>query len=169
MRLIQLLPAAGLILMGAMPFTPKNNLPNNDSPTCNAVMWTENNFVFKGESLQLQFATPHGSRLGIIDPSGNFFYVVFPSENATGDLKPLMDSKKFLKTTALKINTKTLKADPYTYGVLKNKPVFTQSGTYSFVLGDNLHAHDEQTLTILKVEYRHLPRPASSSADIVMN
>ncbi len=166
MRLIQLLPAAGLLLMGAMPFTPKIN-PNN--AVANGTMWTESTFLFKGESLQLQFATPHGSRLGIIDPSGNFFYVVFPSENASGDLKPLMDSKKFLKATALKINTKTLKADPYTYGVLKNKPVFTQSGTYSFVLGDNLHAHDAQSLTILKVEYRHIVRPSSSGSDIVMN
>jgi hypothetical protein len=95
----------------------------------------------------------------VIDPDGHFFYVVFPKEGESGQLKPFVSSERFVAMKSLKFNTATFKADPYEYGVLENRPVFTKTGTYRFVLGDNLHVDDADALTILKVRYTHSARP----------
>jgi hypothetical protein len=61
---------------------------------------------------------------------------------------------------ALHINTTTLKGDPYTYGVYENQKVFTKSGVYRFVLGDNLHVDSTDGLFILKIRYNHKTKTA---------
>lgn len=163
MKLILVLPAAGLLLSGAMrldktspglfPFPVKTAVESAPK------MWTNSAVVYKGETLRLHFSTPHPRYLGVIDPDGHFYYVVFPEENSSGKLKPLMDSERFGKVKSLKINTSSFKADPYTFGVLENKKVFTKSGAYRFVLGDNLHVDDTDAVTVLKVRYKHSARP----------
>ena len=78
-----------------------------------------------------------------------------------------MDSKDFVETRSININTANFKADPYRYGILENQAVFTKSGTYRFVLGENLSVHDEESLTILKIEFRNGVRPANQGRDII--
>lgn len=75
-------------------------------------MWTKTATLYKNETFELRFAAPNAPYLGVIDPTGHFFYVVFPKEAAEGQLKPLVDSKRFVPMTALTINTGTLQADP---------------------------------------------------------
>ena len=134
-------------------------------------MWANNATLYKGESFELHFTAPNPPYLGVLDPSGHFFYVVFPREAIVGNLKPLVDSEHFASMTSLRISTAALKADPYQDGVYTNQPVFTQSGTYTFILGENLHVDDPDLVHKVSIRYVHGKRPASSSAstDVAMN
>jgi len=127
------------------------------------IMWASQDTVFYQEDLHLNFSDSHGSCLGVIAPDGHFFYVVFPDQPEYGKLRPLVSSKIFLSLNTLTINTKNLKCDPYIYQVYENKLVFTQSGTYRFLLGDNLHVDDESLLTMLNITYCHFERPLFAS------
>ena len=131
-------------------------------------MWTKTATLYKNETFELRFAAPNAPYLGVIDPTGHFFYVVFPKEAAEGQLKPLVDSKRFVTMTSLSINTGTLQADPYIYGVYENQPVFTQSGTYTFILGANLHVDDPALVHKVTVKYVHKARPASDPVVVAM-
>ncbi len=132
-------------------------------------MWAKNATLYKGESLELHFKTPNPTYLGLIDPKGRFFYLVFPGESAVGALTPLVESKIFAGLKTLNINTGLLKADPYTYGVYTNQPVFIRSGTYTFILGENLHVDDPGLLTKVRVRYVHGPRPSPVAKDVAIN
>lgn len=161
MKLILAIPALSLLCSSAIVIDKKAP-PHNFTPVTPTVeesiapkMWSAHSAIFKGESLELFFAPPNPAYLGVIDPDGRFFYLVFPKESITGNLRPLVDSAQFADMETLVINTATLTADPYTYGVLENQPVFTKTGTYRFVLGENLHVDDESLLEIVKVRYTH--------------
>jgi len=163
MKLILALPAAGLLFSGAMSLDKMSHtpvwLPEKTTSAPAIKMWADNTTLYKGETLLLRFSTPHPQYLGVIDPDGHFFYVVFPDENTTGDLKSFVSSERFESMKTLRIKTAKFKADPYEYGILENKPVFTKSGAYRFVLGDNLHVDDASTVAILKIKYKHSARP----------
>lgn len=168
MKLILLLPVASLLFVGAASLYEwaqnPATLPEKPVAESAARMWADDAAVYKNEILQIHFSLPHPQFLGVIDPDGHFFYVVFPVENGSEKLKPLVSSEQFTTMKTLKINTSDFKADPYTYGVLENQPVFTKSGTYRFLLGDNLHTDDESALTVLKVNYHHTVRPQPQTA-----
>jgi len=158
-------PAQPLATSPANPTSaPISALVSDKAPK----MWTKAATLYKNETIELQFAAPNAAYLGVVDPKGHFFYVVFPKETAEGQLKPLVDSKRFVPMTSLPINTGTLKADPYIYGVYENQPVFTQSGTYTFILGDNLHVDDPELVHKLTVKYVHKARPASDPVVVAM-
>jgi len=173
MKLILAIPAAGLLFSGALGL--KNVTPTGLSACASASvasvsekpsakMWADNISLFKGETLRLHFTPPHGAYLGVIDPDGHFFYVVFPAEQSEGKLTPFVCSERFVSLDELLIPTSTFKADPYTDGVMENKRVFTKSGIYRFLLGDNLHTDDTRFLDVVKVRYRHKPRPEQAVA-----
>jgi hypothetical protein len=109
----------------------------------------------RGDVVELQFSTPHAGYFAIRTPDGKFFYVIFPDDQAHDKLVPLVDSRRFATMRSLRLDTGKLTADPYIYGVDENKPVFTKSGTYTLIMGHNLHVDDERELTLLKVKYRH--------------
>lgn len=122
--------------------------------------------LYKNESFDLRFAAPNAPCLGVVDPAGHFFYLVFPAETTVGELKPLVDSKTFSSLGTLTIHTGTLKADPYIYGVYENQRVFTQSGTYTFILGANLHVDDPMLVEKVTIRYVNKPRPVSTTAEV---
>ncbi|MEO6190387.1 MAG: hypothetical protein ABIO44_08500 [Saprospiraceae bacterium] len=115
--------------------------------------------IYLNEKIELTFSLPHGECLGIIDPAGNFFYVIYPVQFRRGNLYPFITSKQFIKCDKLTLNTSTLKCDPYTYQIFENQIVFKKTGTYKFLLGDNLHVDDEDFLDILKIDYYNYARP----------
>lgn len=168
MKLILALPAAGLLFSGAMSLDKMSQsplaLPEKAATETQPKMWANSSDLYKNETLQLHFSLPHPQFLGVIDPDGHFYYVVFPAENGVGELQPFVSSERFENLKTLKITTSTFKADPYIYGVLENQPVFTKSGTYRFLLGDNLHVDDESTITVLNVKYTHAARPRPTIA-----
>lgn len=177
MKLILVIPAVGLLCSGTLSFNKTATSNPTTVPTtvpCTKLsppltevknMWSSSDPVYKGEKIALHFDTPNAMYLGVIDPDGKFFYVVFPAESAIGNLQPLVNSEKFVKMRTLEINTATLKADPYVYGVYDNQAVFTKSGTYRFVMGDNLHVDDEDEIKVVKVKYKHSARPAVAFAN----
>lgn len=114
---------------------PAETKASAELSTQRAKIWTDTTTVYKGETFTLHFTTPNPPYLGVIDPKGRFFYIVFPKENSFGNLVPLVDSDRFAAMSSLAICTGELKADPYTYGVYENQPVFTCSGVYTFILG----------------------------------
>lgn len=133
---------------------PKDPTKHGKAPT----MWSDRKQLYKGEVLTLHFKVPHASNLGVINPDGKFFYVVFPEASTSGNLTPYVPSEQFTSIASLKIKTTSFKADPYTFGVDENQPVFTKSGKYRFVLADNLHVHDENEVQTLDVVYHHQAR-----------
>lgn len=139
-----------LPLASSVPSIPA--VRNRDLPG----MWVRNKETYSGQTIQLRFKAPHASFLGVIDPDGSFFYLVYPSSESTEGLKPLIDSKAFVILDHLDIQTNTLKADPYKYGVMENQSVFTKSGTYTFIMGDNLHTDDPAApIDRVEVVYKH--------------
>ncbi len=132
--------------------------PDPTRPGKPSAMWSDRKQLFRGDVLTLHFKVPHAACLGVINPDGKFFYVVFPEASASGNLLPYVPSEQFPSIASLKIKTTSFTADPYTYGVEENQPVFTKSGRYRFVLADNLHVHDENSVHTLDVEYHHTLR-----------
>lgn len=173
MRLIPSLPAFGLLLCSAfLPTTRSHSLSQpiqSGNPPFAPKMWIEKSTLYQGETLQLHFRTPNAPFLGVTDPKGKFYYVVFPADQAVGKLKPLVSSQQFRNLSVLSISLAEFKADPYTYGVYENQPVFTQSGTYTFILGENLHTDQSSTLQKVVVQYHHQPRPRSGNTDVAAN
>ncbi len=148
--------------------TPVSPSPEVPALTASAPkMWAQTAPVHKGEKFDLSFETPHAAYLGVIDPSGKFFYVIFPAQEAQGKLKPLMDGMQFAGQQSITINTATLTADPYTYGVTENQPVFTKSGTYRFILGETLHTDDEASVSIVRVVYNDWKRPSAPASPAI--
>ena len=162
MKLILALPAVGLLFSGLTNIPKPVSAPFLTAKAPDAPeMWVEKADVYRDEAIQLHFSLPHGSNMGVIDPDGKFFYVVFPESCSAGNLRPLVDSEIFSRMNSLTIYPSELKADPYTYGVMENKPVFTKSGVYRFIVGDNLHVDEEQSLNIVHIRYKHRKNPAA--------
>jgi hypothetical protein len=132
-----------------------NALPSKVSmATIAPKIWVDNTTLHKSETLNLHFLGSNPPYLGVINPDGHFFYVVFPSEYSLGALQPVVESKDFVNLKIMRINPQTFKADPYRYGVYTNLPVFTKSGKYTFIMGDNLHVHDPKLLDKVEVQYQ---------------
>lgn len=127
-------------------------------------MWTDNATLHLGETLILHFSTPNDPYLGVIDPLGHFFYLVYPADANDGALQPFADSETFASIQTLFLNTTTLEADPYTYGVYTNQPVFTVSGDYTFILGENLHVDEPGLLHPVVIHYLHRPNESHAVA-----
>jgi hypothetical protein len=164
LKITSIIPIIGIFLGSVNYFiTPASSVPvavEQPAVPHQPDMWASQQSLYRGDVLQLHFKAPNPRYLGVVDPDGHFFYVVFPQEATAGFLNPLVSSEHFVHLTALNISTSTFKADPYIYGVTENQPVFTKSGTYTFILGDNLHTHDPGTLKRITVTYQHRIRRA---------
>ncbi|MBK9337406.1 MAG: hypothetical protein IPM98_12895 [Lewinellaceae bacterium] len=132
-------------------------------------MWACNTNLYKNETLVLHFKPPNAPFLGVIDPQGHFFYLVYPAESSVGSLTPFVGSACFENIQTLKIDTRSLQADPYTYGVYTNQPVFTMSGDYIFIMGENLHVDDPTLLGKVTVHYKHTLRTSQAHMNIAVN
>ncbi len=174
MKLAFLLPVLGLIAAGAVHFnitgsnTESNLTPNNTPVTEPAEVvaaqriHTSTPTVYQGEMVRLELEAPNPAFLGVIDPDGKFFYVVYDEKEAPAGLQPFVNSDDFVYMRQMHINTGKFKADPYTYGVEENQPVFTKSGMYTFIMGDNLHVDDPGLVFKTTITYRHVPRTAGN-------
>ena len=119
----------------------------------------DHTLFYEGDTIVLHFSAPNDPYLGVVDPAGHFFYIVFPDNGGLGDLKPYVDSKHFTTLKTMNIHTASFKADPYMYEVDKNQPVFTKSGDYTFIMGQNLHVDDPKMLDHLLVHYKRGNNP----------
>jgi hypothetical protein len=127
-------------------------------------MWASTSAVYLGETFTLNFKTPHAQYLGVTDPAGHFFYVIFPKAYASEGLQPLISGEDFIGRKQIVFDPQTLRADPYTYGVTENQKVFTRNGNYTFVLGENLHVDDPALVQKITIQYHSSKRPVNAVA-----
>lgn len=173
-NLIVCIAALALILVGSWKiFHPSlvaapNSVINVHAYPNNPKIWVCSTTFYANETLILHFKPPNAPFLGVIDPQGHFFYLVFPAESAVGSLKPFVGSACFENLRALELNTESLQADPYTYGVYANQYVFTVSGAYTFIMGENLHVDNPGLLSKVVVNYIHRPRKHQSQTNIAV-
>jgi hypothetical protein len=168
MKLIHAFPAFFLLLSGN---TKHPVPPSMDKPALalieeasvpvrqKTVVTIDRPVVYQGQTFLLEFTVPHAGNMGVIDPSGRFYYLTYPRESAAGNLKPLVDAADFEHMGQLEIDPTRVEGDPYTYGVWDNQKIFTQSGTYRFILGDNLHVDESDDILMFQVVYRHNKPP----------
>ena len=176
MKLILALPTFGLLCTGFLGFTRMNDSAAVSQPigpepalveSTHPKMWAADKTIYKDETLVLHFSAPNPTFMGVVNPDGKFFYVIFPKASAMGKLQPFVSSEAFAKMEVLNIPTGTFTADPYIYGVFENQPVFTKSGTYRFILGEDLHTDDPSTVYSLSIQYHHTARPATAAVVVV--
>ncbi len=138
--------------------------PAAQPPVFGQNFWVDgSDFFYKNDLIELRFAPPNAPFLGVLDPSGHFFYLVYPAENASGGLRPMAESADFEGLSRLEIAPDSFRADSYQFEVSENQPVFTRSGKYTFILGQNLHVDDPAELDQLVIEYIHQNRPAEKT------
>lgn len=115
--------------------------------------------LFKGDTLTLDMATPHGGDLAVRAPDGTDFLVVFRPHNEGPNAQPLMEAEKFIKLGQLKLVTDQTKARPWEYGRDKNELIFTRTGWYQVRLSENLLSDDGTPLYTCRVHYTNKPKP----------
>lgn len=115
--------------------------------------------LFRGDTLSLEMATPHGGDLAVRAPDGTDFFVVYiPNDDGPGS-GPLMDQKEFVKLGQLRLITDKTKARPWVYGREKNELIFTKTGWYQVRLSENLQTDDGTPVFTCRVYYQHRQRP----------
>ena len=144
----------GLLLPGniaAQSKTPRSN-SRKAKLTCSPPK------LFRGDTLSLEMAVPHGGDLAVRAPDGTDFFVVYQAHDEGPGAAPLMDPDKFMKVGQLELITDKTKARPWVYGRDKNELIFTRSGWYSVRLSENLQTDDGTPLYQCRVYYNHKPR-----------
>ena len=115
--------------------------------------------LFRGDTLSLDMAVPHGGDLAVRAPDGTDFFVVYQAHDEGPGAASLMDPDKFMKVGQLELVTDKTKARPWVYGRDKNELIFTRSGWYSVRLSENLQTDDGTPVYQCRVYYNHKPRP----------
>jgi hypothetical protein len=106
----------------------------------------------KGDTLILSFPIPHGGDLGITDPSGTFYFLVYAASDQQSP--SLIDWNQFKQTKQLKIITDETKAKPWIDSIKTNQLIFTKSGVYEIQLSENLETDDGTAIEAKNVYYK---------------
>jgi hypothetical protein len=114
--------------------------------------------VFRGDTLTLEMATPHGGDLAVRSPDGTDFLVVYKPQEAQARSRSLMDPEEFMKLAQLNLITDKTKARPWVYGRNKDELIFTRTGWYAVRLSENLLSDDGTPVYQCKVYYSHRRR-----------
>lgn len=102
-----------------------------------------NDTLYSGDTLVIHFKTPHQGELGINDPDGNFFFVVYEfSMDSANRVFPFMRSDTFKNVSLFHFITDKDKADPWNKAFDENQPVFTKTGSYTITLSETLDTDD---------------------------
>lgn len=100
-----------------------------------------------GELFLLKLKIPHGKEFGIVDPSDNFFYVVYSGND--GFVESTLTPNGFENLQSIIINTATLKGTKT--GESKSELIFNESGVYRFIIGDNLESDSINEVIDIKI------------------
>ena len=92
--------------------------------------------LFRGDTLRLEMATPHGGQLAVIDPDGTYFFLIY--QRPMPEKPSLMPADEFVGRELLLIPTAETTAAPWVSGRERNELVFTRPGRYTVLLADNL-------------------------------
>lgn len=123
-------------------------------------MWVDQGPYYKGESIKVFFADGHPEELGIKNPNGDFFYLVYiPGLKTIPNASPLVSQTKFKQLKEVELVAGVTRANPHNVKYKGNQPVFTKSGTYTLLLSKNLSTDAAGPAETIKIEYIHQKRP----------
>jgi len=107
--------------------------------------------LYFGDTLKIKFKTPHPKDLGIITPSGKFYFLIYMGSDPK---KPsLVDSWAFEKMDYLEIVTDKTEANPWDASEQANKLIFSELGLYEVRLSENLETDDGTPVEVEQVYY----------------
>lgn len=113
--------------------------------------------LYRGDTLQLRMATPHGGYLAILDPAGTTYFVVYPNPNP--GQPSVLPPSAFRLLDNLALITDRIQGAPRVHGRDRNELIFSQSGTYEVRLGENLESDAGHTVYVCRVAYVHERQP----------
>lgn len=123
-------------------------------------MWVEKGPYYKGESIKVFFADGHPEELGIKNPDGDFYYLVYISGLETiPNASPLISQTKFKQLKEIELIAGVTRANPHNIKYKGNQPIFTKSGNYTLLLSKNLSTDAAGPAETIKIEYVHKSRP----------
>lgn len=109
--------------------------------------------IFRGDSLKLTMAVPHGGDLAIIAPGGDYFLISFWQPDKTSARQPLFDWEEFKSRKQLAFDTSRLKVQPWVAGRDEKELVFNKTGWYRVRLSENLETDDGTPVSECRVYY----------------
>lgn len=123
-------------------------------------MWVDKGPYYKGESIQVFFADGHPEELGIKNPDGDFYYLVYiPGLETIPNASPLVSQTKFKQVKEIELIAGVTRANPHNIKYKGNQPIFTKSGNYTLLLSKNLSTDAAGPAETIQIEYVHKPRP----------
>ena len=143
---ISLVFLVSLTLLTALLTSAQSRKPRSSTASRTVKLKCAPQKLFKGDTLTLDMATPHGRDLAVRAPDGTDFLVVYQANNEGPNARPLMEAEQFIKLGQLKLVTDQIKARPWEYGRDKNELIFTRTGWYQVRLSENLLSYDGSPL-----------------------
>lgn len=133
---------------------------NNPSPTYLYSelnnLWVEKKAYYPNDTIRLNFSTKHPDELGLMDPDGNFYYLVYgPQVKTITNGQPIMTVAQFRPITFLEIIPSNTKANPHNVEFSGNINPFTKSGEYIFLLSQNLSTDAIGPAESVTIQYIH--------------
>ncbi|RMG35454.1 MAG: hypothetical protein D6732_09285 [Methanobacteriota archaeon] len=114
--------------------------------------------VYKGDTISIEMSIPHGGYLGIITPNGDFFFVCWSQRDKNSPLQPLIQSEEFVNVEKIELITDKTLATPWIYGAKSNELIFTNTGEYRILMGENLETDSDVAYQECKIFYFDKPR-----------
>jgi hypothetical protein len=122
----------------------KANFPNDSTQSANMPPSTlpvplecAPNVFARRDTIRLRMETPHGGYLGVVQPDGTIFFLIYPQLGDTTRKYSLVPSETFEGMSTFQFRG-DVKAQPRVYGRDTLEPVFRAPGKYVLQLGDNL-------------------------------
>jgi len=106
--------------------------------------------VRSGEVLRLRFSFPHAAELGIRGPDNRFRWIVWPRDLEI--VPPVISQESFKFSTELTIPVDALVTNPADNANPRLEPIFSNPGTYVFLLSNNLES-DRYPVSECKVNF----------------
>ena len=104
--------------------------------------------------LKLAMRVPHARYLGVREPGGDLFFVIYPMPEP--GRPPLMPSEEFRLRRTLELPVSALHGARWVAGHDKLERVFVRGGRYTILLSENLEAEETPVLKC-DVDFRTSP------------
>jgi hypothetical protein len=112
--------------------------------------------LYLGDTLKMEFKTPHPKDFAITTPDKKFFFVIYAFNDTT---KPsLYDWNEFANMRSIEIATDKTKANNWDARVTENQIIFNRTGVYEIRLSENLETDDGTPVETIKIYYVHEKR-----------
>lgn len=111
-----------------------------------------------GDTVTLRMSTPHGDYLRITTPSGDVHFAVYPQFGQSSRRFSLVPSDSFRNLATIRIPS-DLRAKGYaTSRDTILQPVFSKTGKYELLIGENLESDRSEDLRTCSVTFAQTPK-----------